>query len=183
MELPLTDRGPVTYIELSLLPQETVTFETPGSAARLQQGWGMFVSEGLVDAIGGITMFRQRVEGRPDFEASVPLNTLMARRAILPFDQSEAEAGVAICNIDDVESTVTLTFRDRYGRVQETKKLTMGAFAHRTLVLSNEMAASKGKNGSLDVTTTGLAVAVMGVRFNPTGPFTSTPAFTYDGWW
>lgn len=65
----------------------------------------------------GVGIFRQRIPGRPDFEASVPL-TRGERNFTIPFDnRSSFSTGIALVNLDTVQQTISVVVRTALGAV------------------------------------------------------------------
>ena len=166
---------------------QSVAFSTPGVAAQLSQGWTLVTTfdrpatqTGAVtttDLIGGQAIFRQRIAGRPDFEAVVPIERA-ARRLTLPFDnRNNFSTGVALVNTDSTPMPITLAGRDLLGAPLFTDTVTLTNGGKLVFSMPQRYPASNGQIGVLLITTPGTdGVAALGLRFNPTGAFTSTPA-------
>jgi hypothetical protein len=185
MVLPLLGTGPAATVFASLPPQWSVVIETPGTATALQQGWASVVTldrsadqPGAVatnDRIGGLATFRQRVPGRPDFEAVVPFSPINENRFVMPFDNRAGfSTGIAWLNPDfNVVAPAEVTIRNAEGVIlrQETLNLLPGS----KLVFSmpERYPEAIGRYGRINVSTTARLLSGLGLRFNPTGAFTS----------
>src|SRR4051812_11691135 len=94
------------------LPFGSATIQTRGLDAALSQGWAELTN---AKRIGGVAVFRQRIEGRPDVEAAVPI-VPSVRRFVLPFDDTRGfVTAIALA------STIRLWPR---GQVQDRRKWT-----------------------------------------------------------
>ncbi len=141
----------------------SVTFETRNVKADLSQGWADMIS---TDALGGAAIFRQSVAGRPDFEASLPLDTDLDNRVVLPFDQIGATTGVALVNpLSASNLTVVLIFRDESGIQFLLDSFQMSPRTHLAFTLSQRYPQTAGKRGTVEITTAGLYMNVIGLRF------------------
>jgi hypothetical protein len=65
--------GVYSSIFVELNTAESTTIETAGVSAGLAQGWALIDRTNMDDAIGGFAIFRQRVPGGQDQEATVPV--------------------------------------------------------------------------------------------------------------
>ena len=184
----IADSGSASKFQGFLEPNNSTFFETVGTGDVLNQGWALIrtydrpVTDPAAtltnDRIGAIATFRQRIAGRPDFEASVALSPINETRFALTFSNKNGfSTGVALLNPDrSNRATVVVLIYPRAGAPvrQDAFFLEPGS----TLVFSvpERYAETIGLDGSLRVTTTnGAALSALGLRFNPGGAFTSTP--------
>src|SRR5436190_14919665 len=73
LNLPIPGQGSVYGESITLPPAASIQFETAGTGSKLASGWAYMLQDDYNDSIGGMTVFRQSVPGRPDFEAVVPI--------------------------------------------------------------------------------------------------------------
>lgn len=183
--IPLTGSGTVTRLGGQLEPNQSLEFETPGTASTLQQGAvQMFAldrpandpsAQPVAIKLGGYAIFRQRVAGRPDFEAVVPFSPMFEQQFTLFFDnRSDYSTGVAVFNGGVSASPVTVTARDRAGNILLTDTFTLNPLQKLVFSVPDRYTALKGRAGVLQFSTTNLTLSGLGLRFNPSGSFTSS---------
>jgi hypothetical protein len=79
--------GSVRQVSVTLDTAGSTEFETTGFGSSLQQGWAL-LSQATNDTVGGMAIFRQRVSGRPDQEATVPIVSQFDSHFVLLFDNT-----------------------------------------------------------------------------------------------
>jgi len=158
-----------------LPPNGSATIETLGTAETLAQGWVEVYIDGeaLAQAI-----FRQRVSGRPDFEAASPASPSGRQRFVIAFDNTAGLlTAVALLNGHANETArATFTFREENGGIAGIETVALGPFAHAAFALTDRFAYLSGRRGSAEIVTNTGQVSGLGLRFNPTGPFTTLTA-------
>lgn len=156
------------------------TVRTAGATAEVNQGWGEVVS---VNKIGGTAVFEfMQLDGRTQ-EAAVPISNTLMQRLLLPFDNTSGfVTSVAVINKHDSESArVTGVFRDPQGRIFKVAAFpTLPALGHRAFELSKLFPEVAGRRGTLDLNASSGNIAMLGLRFNSTGAFTSFEAHTLN---
>jgi hypothetical protein len=176
---PIGAYQPVSTMVLSLGPNETKNIETEGTGSAVTVGWAMIDAD---DDIGGFAIFRQRVAGRPDFEATVPV-ILAGSQMISSFDQTGGlTTGLALVSLNSGQVTLTLTFRDEMGDLMLERTVVLDTRHHTSFSFADRYPELAGKKGSLVIVGRSSAIqsgvfAPLGLRFNPTGSFTSVPFF------
>jgi hypothetical protein len=152
----------------------TAFAESPGAAAALIQGWAEVASSG---PIGVLAVFRQQVPGRPDSEGTVTA-VRSGDRVFLPFDNTNGYVtGVAVANTNSTQPLlISLLFQMDNGN-QATGTLALPAHAHTAFVLSAKFPVLLGMRGSVRFTAPTADIALVGLRFSPTGSFTSLGQF------
>ncbi len=139
-----------------------------------RQGWAILADP--TAKISGYVILRQRVPGRPDFEALVPISPISDTRFTLGFDnRNRFSTGVAFANptASNQPATAKLTFVDDRGRVLLEDSITLPPSGHTAFSVPDRYPATTGKYGLLKVTTEASRFSAMGLRFNPDGAFTS----------
>jgi len=139
-----------------------------------RQGWAMLADPSA--KIGGWVVLRQRVFGRPDFEALVPLSPISDKQFTLGFDnRSGYSTGVAFANptASNQPATAQMTFVDSDNRVLLRDSITLPPSGHIAFSVPDKYPATAGKFGLLRVFTEASRFSAMGLRFNPGGAFTS----------
>jgi len=169
---PLTSGGTADTIEGSIPVGGTRIIETAGGAGNLLQGWAQLSTNRLIN---GLAIFRQRVTGRPDQEATVTL-TVPSSRFTMPFDNTgDLVTTMAIAHTSvTLGTTVTVTIRDESGIVIGTDTISLSGRAQSAFALTERFPVSRARRGTVDFTSTS-QITGLGFRFNPTGAFTSIP--------
>jgi len=146
-------------------------------------GWAGVVPTGNVRGQG---IFKQRIPGRPDFEAVVPMVSRSQPACIIPFPTQPAAmlamafdnssgyvTSVAFANTATASRTLDLEFVDQSGvqifRVQES----MAAHNQMAFETSVRYGAVAGKKGWMRVLANASDFTALGFRFNPSGAFTT----------
>lgn len=176
--VPLKGRGRVASIELTLAPKATAFFETEDAGGELQQGWALLDVEGIPD-FGGFAVFRNRTPGQPLQEAVVPFADSFESTTTLIFDETEGYAtALALVNPRSFGGqTFTLAFRDEAGLRFHLDQTTLGQLNQTTFLLRDRYPQVVGKKGTVEIQGVSSYIGALGLRFNPTGPFTSFHSF------
>jgi hypothetical protein len=153
-----------------------LVIETTGpDSAPTQVGWAQLVTNGTV---GGFAVFRQAI-GSSSQEAVVPLENRNASGYVLFFDNTNGSAtGVALANTSTQALNTVVTIRDDTGAVIITETITLPASGHTSFDLASRYASlTAQRRGTLEFRTpSGGQISVLGLKFNATGAFSTTPA-------
>lgn len=177
-QVPIVGKGTASTHSFVIPAKGTVFFETPDDVAALQQGWALLEIPCCPD-VGGFAVFRQRVPGRPDFEAVVPFADSFEGRSTMIFDNTRGfVTGIAIVNPREFGGTTfTLVFRDEGGNRFHLDQITLGRLQKQVFVLSDRFPQTAGRRGSIEFQGVSSYIAGLGLRFNPGGAFTSFHTF------
>jgi len=176
--LPLGGSGRVTSVSGQLSAGASRSIESDDTGSIVIQGWGWLQTS---DSIGGQVILRQHVAGVPDFEGVTPLTSQSDRHFFMPFDQTNNFAtGYAMANTSPGNQLMSIIFRDESGTELRRATLSFNGLSHQAFSLNQfpELAAKRGY-AEISVPFTGppagiqTSIAVMGLRFNPTGAFTT----------
>ena len=190
MNIPIQGAGPSSRLFASLPPHWNVVINTQGTAAGLLQGWAVLSAfdrspdqpgaQQITSRIGGLATFRQRIGGRPDFEAVVPFSPANETRFVMPFDnRNDYSTGVAWLNPDlTTPAVVQVTVYNFDGRILREDAFTLSPGNKLVFSMPTRYGESQGQQGNILVRTTGRLLSGLGLRFNPTGPFTSFHALS-----
>jgi hypothetical protein len=160
-------------MDITLDPQNSAALETAGTDTALSQGWVFIETDDIEDALAGLGVFRLRVPGKPDFEAVVPITSLFEHHFLLLFDNTnDRSTGMAIANPFTTQS-VSAVIRDEDGNVIGERSLRLGALEHMAASLPVYWKETQNRRGSIEFKTSEYGLTALGLRFNPTGPFTS----------
>ncbi len=190
MNLAVERAGPASRVFAALPPGWSITIDTQGTAATLTQGWALLTTldrppdqsgaRQVTDRIGGMAVFRQRVAGRPDFEAVVPFSPLTETTFVMPFDnRSGFSTGIALLNPHlSAASNVGVLIQMPNSDVLRRDVFLLQAGSKLVFSMPDRYTEAANREGRLTVTTTGPFLSGLGLRFNPTGAFTSFHALS-----
>lgn len=184
LELPIEGIGTTSALSGSIAPKGTLIFETPGTAEELKQGSAFFYcldrpagqtgAQVIGTTVGAAAIFRQRVPGRQDVEAVVPVSSLADSKLTFPFDNSAGFlTGIAIVNGSTSAIPVTATIRNEDGSLLMQEVFPLGGRSKVVFVVPERYPATAGRRGSIELTTTSPGLGGLGLRFSPNGSFTS----------
>lgn len=143
--------------------------------APLRVGWArMRAPEGII----ATATYSQSIPGRAMAEAAVPMESRTPGRFVMPYDNAGGfVTGVAVVNDSDTRAaTIVVTFRDAGGNVLFVNSIILPIRGHFAFDVTEQYPALRGSRGSMEFRETGGGkIAVLGLRFNPTGQFTSIP--------
>jgi hypothetical protein len=195
-DLALTFTGlpnPTPVLMFEIPANGSITTETTNTGA-LRQGYGLMVTVppfGNERKVGGIAVFRQRVEERPEFEAAVPLSPITERRFRVPFDNTAGfETGVAFTSfgigpdgeISQNPINVQAEYWDEKGVRIGSGIVTIPAMGHTAFALSQKFPELRDRAGVIEFRSPMDFMTGLGLRFNPGGAFTSLPAASLLEW-
>lgn len=174
--VPLEGVGSFSAVEVTIPAKQTMEVRTVEGGAVVQQGWVELAYSGATGSdIGAFATFRQRVPGRPDFEAVVPLGYDFGTRSFLLFDeQAGFSTGIALVATRTFgATTVTFNIRNSTGERLVLDQITLQPRQKIVFSLTERFPAAAGQRGSIELTSSPGTFAALGLRFNPTGAFTS----------
>lgn len=135
--------------------------------------------------LGGYAVFKQRVAGRPDFEAVVPLCDYDDWAFYMPYDNSgNVDTGMALVNPSrDQTATVDLYFLDEAGAEITKQTMTLAPGAQTAFSLPAKYPVLGGRRGTMYVESSIDYLSALGLRFNlgGGGAFTSLPVMNWLG--
>lgn len=180
----------VTELIVSLAPNETKKLQTdyrPDIAP--QWGWVWVHEDWMAEQDFSYTaiyaIFRQRIAGREDREATVTAEWYLDPMARLVYDQTGGYImGVALANPESHPLKINVLLRNQYGASIGRHSFYLDAKAHIAFSLAERYPVTRGLFGSADFDIEGLpfleGIAGIGLRFNPNGSFTSVPLIWTD---
>lgn len=176
--------GRTFSVDFTIPPHGTFTAKTKGTASTVSTGFAIMLLDDVTsDQVGGSTVFGYSVPGVLTLEAAVPFSNVLYKKGILFFDHRDGYAsGVALVNpLTDTRNRVRLVFYGQDGTRILSETLTMQPMEHTSFMLSDRFPELDGEAGSVVITSTSGGVLILGLRANPTGPFTTLfPMLTID---
>jgi len=161
-------------LPLNLAPGATVIIQTTGPDNQpTQTGWAQLLTNGN---IGGHAVFTQ-TGGASVQDAVVPIETRNPAAFLLPFDNmSGFSTGIAVANTTAAQANIAVVIRDDTGSMLQLQTITLPAQGQTSFSLATRFPAAIGKRGTVEFNTpAGGQITVLGLRFNPTGAFSTTP--------
>jgi hypothetical protein len=186
----LMGHGLVSTLSGTVPPGGSAIIETLGAQANLQAGWIEVLSGDPGDSqavppkppssqVTAFVTFRQRIQGRPDYEAGVYSQPGDSRSVGFAMDNLESYVtSIAVANTIPTPAAVTVRFRDSGGAVFHQEVVNLAGRGHAFFETTNRFLPSRDRRGTVEFTTTTGALAALCLWFNPTGPFTSIPELT-----
>jgi hypothetical protein len=168
MFVPVDGLGVVRQVSVTLDTAGSTEFESTGFSNNfsdtLQQGWAL-LSQTTNDTIGGMAVFRQRVFGRPDQEATVPIVSQFDSHFVLLFDNTAGfVTGLAVANPTTDSVAIPVTIRDQSGNVIDNQFIRLGSYNHTAFNLPDFWPSTAGRRGAIEFQTSGFGVAALGLR-------------------
>lgn len=187
LEVPIVGIGNRSTVEVTIPAGGSATLATdPAAGGNVRQGFARLdvpcTNPSDCGEVGGFAVFTQRVAGRPDFEAVVNVLSSLAGKYVVAFDTTSGFAtGLAIATPsfatgDTADRTVRLIARDEAGTVLVQDTVTMKANGQQAFSLTDKYSQLANHRGTVEVSTTDY-VTVLGLRFNPSGAFTTIPPY------
>jgi hypothetical protein len=89
---------------------------------------------------------------------------------------------MAIANPTLTSVAATAIIMDEFGNVIDQQTLTLPPYNHEAFAIPSTWLSTAGRRGSIEFTTSGVGIAVLGLRFNPFGTFTSFNVLENFNW-
>jgi hypothetical protein len=178
VSLPIVGLGMTSVLATKFTGNDATFGETADSASATTTGWMQIQSSGNIH---GSLIFRQRVQGRPDFEASIPIIPTI-QNDVVPFDNTNGfSTGLAIVNPFSIINQYSIIFRTESGAILGSHQIILAARNQTSFSVSQMFPETAGQRGSMQLTVTGSGgqngFNWIALRFNPTGAFTTLTSF------
>ncbi len=172
-------------IRSTLSPGASFNFALFDATPATQVGWARVENQTPNSRLGGYAVFRQRIAGRADFEALVPLSSYEDHRFFLPVDEIQGfVTAMAICNPGgNLVTSVTLQMLGLDGREIARKTVAIGPGEQRAFAIASEFPEIRNRLGTLYVQGSTNRLSAIGLRFNTAGgdSFSSVPIMNWIG--
>ncbi|MBI3695966.1 MAG: hypothetical protein HY238_14135 [Acidobacteria bacterium] len=178
---PVTNFGIRSSIDLDLEPTRSLFLETAGAGANVQTGWVEVQQFSGHEPVRGFAIFKQSIPGRPDFEA-VSMGMRTAAFMTFPFDNTNGMVtSFAIVNLASSACTMGVApiFDETGAQVASEAKLigNMLPNGQVAFVSTDRIPEMANRRGYLTFrpqnTCAPGGLVMLGLRFNPSGPFTN----------
>jgi hypothetical protein len=162
----------------------SIVIDLDDTSDPITRGWAGVISGGTLRGQG---IYRQRVPGRPDYEAVAPMLSRAEPDCIIPFPPSAGTTtlampldnssgfvtSVAFANTAPAPRTLDLEFVDEQGASIFTAHESLAAHNQISFATWERYPVLSGQKGWMRVLTTPTDFSAIGFRFNPTGAFTT----------
>jgi hypothetical protein len=158
--------GAQSTLTSSLAPSASTVFKTQGVGAATE-GWAQLVTSST--SLTGFAVFTNTANGN---EAAVPFDQPASGNLILPFDNTNGYGtGVAILTVQsNTGQVINGTILDQNANTLGTGEVSLNALGHTSFDLANKWPVTAGQMGVVIFQGAG---ALLGIRYNPQGAFTS----------
>jgi hypothetical protein len=171
---PIQGFGQVDTISASLAPGQTVVYQTSATAS-LEPGWAIVTPALENSKLSGFAVFRFSTFGLQDSEAIVTLGNMADKSLVMLYDQQNSyTTGLALVNPGSTAITLNVSIRDQNGIVIGSDVIALPAYGQQSSFVYQNYPITLNKMGSLLITSNA-GFAAVGLRFSPSGPFTSFP--------
>lgn len=156
----------------------TIFLHTMGTDSTTSAGWGQMIATGGVSAYA---IFTQRIPGRTDQDGTAPAGA-SASHLVMPFDNTGGFAStIALVNPTATGETVSVNIQMDSGAISKTS-IDIPAQGHAAFPLAQQFPNISGHSGLIEFVGSSSRASfstfsVIGLRFNPTGGFTTLPVF------
>jgi hypothetical protein len=173
MSVPIVGMGRNSVFGGVLNIHGSIIVETEDTG-NLVEGWAKLESSGA-DDVGAVVIFRQRIAGRPDFEAVVPVSFSIDYEFVLPFDNTNGYVtAVAWVNPSQYGDTVfDAEVFDESGNLIGTDRIRLAPGQRQAFSLPERLPATAGRRGTIAPKLDLDYLSALGLRFSPSGSFTS----------
>src|SRR5438093_272147 len=159
-------------IDLSMQARGSAVLQSEASTSSVSLGWAEIEASG---PLNGYAIFRQRLPGLPDSEATTPLETIASSSMAFFFDNVAGfQTGIAVVNLSASETTVTAVFRDENGLQLGSSKFSIPRRGHSSFFLNSRFPTTANRRGIVEFQNQS-GITGVGLRFSPSLSFTSVP--------
>lgn len=127
-------------------------------------------------------VFRATIPGRPDLEAVVLPDWALDKKIIAPFDNTGGfRTAVALANAYPLgKQSMIITIRDEDGRVLETAYQSLSPGQQMAFQTDEIWPQTRGRRGTITITTDNFRLASLSLIFNPSGAMTSSQFYSIN---
>lgn len=191
MTLTLSDgvsRQTGNTFTLRLSPSASLRLETVSSSPEVQVGWASFYPRPGPEGDGILfATFRAGIPQKPDYEALVPQDFIVAGAALVPFDNRNG-FGTAVAVVNPFSADYPLEMEvevlDKRGQRLQTYRERLAGYHHIAFQTAERWPVTAGREGVLVLRRTSEygGMVALGLLFNPSGSMTTVPVMTPVTW-
>jgi len=192
ISLPFDDgSGNVTYLAVvnqTIQPngEQNFTFPNLGS---LQVGHAVLsyqeanTNSGPGPMLGGYSVFQSYYGGgnQVQYEAAVPLSGSDSALYLAFWTFNGFESGIALANPADSSTTINLYAYDNLGNFLLQDHFVLPPLGHTAFAMGGTYSQLRNRRGALYITSSNGYLSAVGLRFAPTGSFTTIPIMNWLG--
>lgn len=174
---------PAAAITARIPPGRSSRVQLPNAGGTTLTGWSALTYDTSTNRLGGYALFRQKFEGRPDFETVVPLSAKDDPVFFMPFDNTGGfVTTMAIVNPSGTTGAqIEFLLVDDTGTILTNTGTLVGAGKQFSFSLPQFFPSSRAKAGVLIAESSTPFLSAFGLRFNPAGAFTTVPILNWAG--
>jgi hypothetical protein len=174
--LPFRDNANTS--NLSIPAGSTLFLQTQGNASTVSQGWAELTADA---GVVGYAIFTSRNPGRPAQDGTATAVS-SSSRLLIPFDNtSDLVTAVALVNPGNNSQTVSVNIRTSDGTTSTDGSINLPSRGQIAVAMPSQFPATAGKRGLAEFHVSSGAIALVALRFNPSGAFASAPAYFESG--
>jgi hypothetical protein len=191
LPIPVAGLGRITQLDRRIPPGATFTIETEAREASASSGWALVSSGGPAPELGSpatastvtvFTSFRFRQANNSDVESTVFSIPASTRELTFPHDNTGGfVSSYAVANNTGNPLHVKVQFADEAGNQYLEETISLPSWGQAAFESGNRFPYTRDRRGIVTFvpTTAQGRLGVIGLRFNPTGPFVTLPSMTY----
>ncbi len=169
-----------TSLAVSLGAKSVAHIVTDGTSPTIKVGWARVTQTAVAAwfAIGGSAIFQTVNNGRIAAEAGVSSSPLASHFMTPVNSLGSTQSGLAICNPNNANVSVTFRLRDPSGQIVDSTVRTLAAFEHMAQFFTELFPAGFNQfEGTVEVVSVGGAVSGVALRYDNSGGtvFATTP--------
>jgi hypothetical protein len=162
-----------SFANVTIGPNASLVIETEAVTSTISVGWADVRS---TSPLSGYSIFRLRSPGVPDSEGTVSLDADSSPSQIMPYDNTKGyRTGLALSNGTANIVNVVMTLTDQNGAAISTSQISLAGFGHASFFLPDLVPQSANQLGMIQLLNGSGDVSGIGLRFSPSGSFTSVP--------
>jgi hypothetical protein len=162
----------------------TVFLHTMGTSSATSVGWAQII---VSPGIAAYAIFTQRIPGQADQDGTAA-GGAVAERFLVPFDNTAGfVTSVAMVNqVAAVQrggtenNTISVNIRIETGATSQSS-ITLPAQGHMAFAFADRFPVTSGHRGLAEFYIARGSLSMIALRFNPTGAFTTAPAYSQSG--
>lgn len=177
LALPVVGVGMTAGVTGVVAARSSRLIEISGGQNTLS-GYAVLDAPGAVTAMNAV--LTQKVQGRPDFQASIPALSVLQRDIQFPF-RNDGPYTTTVAAVGGSNQTITAVARDESGNAMCSITYASPANSHAGNLLTDLLPCTEGQRGAVQVTASGTGGALIAFLFNDSGAFTTQIPYEITG--